>query len=78
MLQIYVTTKLDLCTPHGEVNKMSYRNQTCSTACKNSISTEFCDIMKDVIWIIFNPLADQVDDEGEKEESLGKYLIILT
>ena len=34
--------------------------------------------MKDVIWIIFNPLADQVDDEGEKEESLGKYLIILT
>ena len=34
--------------------------------------------MKDIIWIIFNRLADQVDDEGEKEESLGKYLIILT
>ena len=29
---------------NGEMNNMSYRSQTCSTAGKNSIPTKFCDI----------------------------------
>ena len=29
---------------NGEMNDMSYRSQTCSTAGKNSISTKFCDM----------------------------------
>ena len=33
--------------------------------------------MKDVIWIIFNPLVDQVDDEGEKEDKVNTSIYLL-